>query len=334
MDTLTHTVIGAVTGEVIAGKKLGKKAMLYGALANNVPDLDVLANLWVGHPQVLLMHRGFSHSILLMFLSSFFLAALFHRFHRKHTPAEYKDWFKIFGFGFLLHILLDACTGYGVGWFEPFSEYRVSFHLLFVADPIFTLPLLLASIALLILNTNHDARRKWINFGLILPLIYLSFCSYGKYDVYSDIKEELRQSEKFFITPTPYNSLLWYAVAKNDSGYMITHRTMFDKNEKAVFTFFPLNDSLDKAFSNYPAYKTLLQFSEGFYLPEWKDGPRFNDLRFGQIAGWHKPEAGFVFSYMLDKGKENMMVIQSGRLEATSKESMKALADRILNPEE
>ena len=41
MDSITHTVLGMVEGELIAGKNLGKKAMLFGAIANNLPDIDV-----------------------------------------------------------------------------------------------------------------------------------------------------------------------------------------------------------------------------------------------------------------------------------------------------
>jgi len=55
MDSLTHTVLGACLGEVIAGKQLGKKAMLIGALANNLPDIDVLTSFWTGPAEELLL---------------------------------------------------------------------------------------------------------------------------------------------------------------------------------------------------------------------------------------------------------------------------------------
>ncbi len=40
MDTITHIVPGAAVGEVMAGEKLGKKALLIGAIAGNLPDID------------------------------------------------------------------------------------------------------------------------------------------------------------------------------------------------------------------------------------------------------------------------------------------------------
>ena len=61
MDSLTHTVLGACLGQLIAGKKIGKKAMLWGAIANNIPDIDVITSAWMGQADSLLAHRGFTH---------------------------------------------------------------------------------------------------------------------------------------------------------------------------------------------------------------------------------------------------------------------------------
>jgi inner membrane protein len=44
MDSLTQIVLGASVGEAVAGKKIGNKAMLWGAIAGTIPDLDVLLN--------------------------------------------------------------------------------------------------------------------------------------------------------------------------------------------------------------------------------------------------------------------------------------------------
>ena len=41
MDSLTQIVLGAAVGEAVLGKKVGNKAMFYGAIAGTVPDLDL-----------------------------------------------------------------------------------------------------------------------------------------------------------------------------------------------------------------------------------------------------------------------------------------------------
>ena len=50
-----------------------------------------------------------------------------------------------------IHVFLDAFNAYGTGWFEPFSHYRVSFNVLFVADPFYSVWLGISFLALLIL---------------------------------------------------------------------------------------------------------------------------------------------------------------------------------------
>lgn len=41
MDSLTQIVLGAACGEAILGKKIGNKALLFGAIGGTIPDLDV-----------------------------------------------------------------------------------------------------------------------------------------------------------------------------------------------------------------------------------------------------------------------------------------------------
>ena len=69
MDSLTHIVLGATVGELVAGKKLGKKSWLAGAFLQTIPDFDFIAGLWCSPAEDLLAHRGFTHSF-------FFIALL------------------------------------------------------------------------------------------------------------------------------------------------------------------------------------------------------------------------------------------------------------------
>ena len=62
MDSLTQIVLGAAVGEVAAGKKVGNRAMLIGAIGGTIPDLDILANFVADDMTALAFHRGISHS--------------------------------------------------------------------------------------------------------------------------------------------------------------------------------------------------------------------------------------------------------------------------------
>ncbi|MBT8293638.1 MAG: metal-dependent hydrolase, partial [Eudoraea sp.] len=70
MDSLTQIVLGAAVGEASLGNKVGNKAMLYGAIAGTIPDLDIIANYFTDTITATEWHRGFSHSIMFCVLLS------------------------------------------------------------------------------------------------------------------------------------------------------------------------------------------------------------------------------------------------------------------------
>ena len=74
MDSLTQIVLGAACGEAILGKKIGNKALLFGAIGGTIPDLDVFVGrlLYSNEIQAMAFHRGFMHSILFAVLGACF----------------------------------------------------------------------------------------------------------------------------------------------------------------------------------------------------------------------------------------------------------------------
>ncbi|MBL7985752.1 MAG: metal-dependent hydrolase, partial [Flavobacteriales bacterium] len=63
MDSLTQIVLGAAAGEVVLGRKIGNKAILWGAIAGTIPDLDVLARSLYDPLRANELHRGITHSL-------------------------------------------------------------------------------------------------------------------------------------------------------------------------------------------------------------------------------------------------------------------------------
>jgi inner membrane protein len=62
MDSLTQMVLGAAVGEATLGKKVGNRAMMWGAVAGTLPDLDVIANFFMSPIDALAFHRGITHA--------------------------------------------------------------------------------------------------------------------------------------------------------------------------------------------------------------------------------------------------------------------------------
>ncbi|MBL0063860.1 MAG: metal-dependent hydrolase [Bacteroidetes bacterium] len=333
MDSLTHTVLGACAGEALAGRKLGKKAMLWGALANNLPDIDVITSGWMNQADSLLAHRGFTHSILFALLMTPILAWWFKR-TVKNEQMSFQNWLILWGSGLFFHIGIDALTAYGTGWFEPFNHHRVSFNILFVADPFYTISLLIASIALLVLKSSSNYRKFWMRFGLLISSVYILYAFSNKYSIDKTSRQNFSEQNinevNYFTTPTPLNNWLWFIVAKTDSGYYTGYRSLFDKTEHIDFTYIARQDSLLQQYKSNDEVQKLIRFSKGYYCVEaMGDTVLLSDLRFGQITDWKNGKSHFVFRYALNNNVNNDLIIQKGRMEGSGKEALEALIERV-----
>src|SRR5690606_30258481 len=139
MDSLTQIVLGAAVGEAVLGKKIGNKAMLYGANAGTIPDLDTFTSYATATVSALEIHRGCTHSILFSVVFVPIFGWLVSRYEKR---ANFKDWSWLFFWEFLTHPLLDAHTTWGTQLFWPF-DLRLAYKNIFVIDPLYTLPFLI-----------------------------------------------------------------------------------------------------------------------------------------------------------------------------------------------
>lgn len=330
MDTLTHAVTGACIGQLIMGHH-GKKAMAWGAIIQNLPDLDFITLLWVHPPASLLVHRGISHSFILNLLTAALLSLYLSR-GRLRIP--FSRWFLFTAVQLTVHILLDSCNSYGTGLWEPFSHTRVSFNVLFVADPFFSVWPAIACLLLVLLKPGARSRNVWSCAGIAACVLYLAFAIAHKRLVNNTVnawqREHRMTGHKFITTPAPFQQWLWYIVVQGDGGYYIGYRSVFDKKSQPVLTYHPVHDSLLAEIKDQREVELLKRFAQGFYTAEKIRGRLvFNDLRFGQVSGWESGGHGFVFHYYLEQAGENTMVVQRGRFAGVNKSYFSSLLRRI-----
>lgn len=334
MDTITHIVLGATLGEVLAGKKLGKKAMWVGAMAQSLPDIDFVASFWLDTSRDVCAHRGITHSFLFLLIMAPLLAWVFGRLYPRSGMSR-GAWTFFFGVQLFVHIFLDAFNAYGTAWFEPFSHYRVSFEALFVADPFYSCWLAFSFVALLYLRRDHPARRKWARWGLILSSVYLCYCLLNKWQIDGAVRKDLERQHihytRYFTTPTPLNSWLWYVVVEDSTGFYTGYHSVFDRRPEPPYRFFPRNDSLLAPLRSREDVRYLLRFAQGYYTVEhWKDSVYvFNVLRFGEMKGWEDPHAHFVFHYFLMDLGGNAVIVQRGRFKGWTMRTVRAFVRRV-----
>lgn len=332
MDSFTHIALGACIGEALLGKKLGKKAMIWGALAQSIPDIDFVTSFWMDTASNLLAHRGFTHSILFGLIAAPLMALLAERWHRPHN-IPINRYLLFFFIEIFLHLFLDTFNSYGTGLLEPFSHQRFSFNILFVADPLFSIPIGLAALMLVVLKTKSDKRKNWWRVGIAISCLYLMVSCVNKWIINNATRRNLEAQNlpqnRYFTTPTALNNLLWFVVTASDSGFYIGHKSVFDRHNTTFHYVAKHKHLLDKV-DNHEELQKLIRFSQGYYTVEnWNDTLVFNDLRFGQIAGWQNPEGKFVFHYFLQDTADNDLVVQRGRFAGWDKGFVQSMLKRI-----
>ena len=333
MDSLTHIVTGACMGELVAGRQLGKKAMLIGAIAQSIPDLDFVASFWLPVCRDLLAHRGFTHSLLFALLAALLLAWVSMWLYKGRNMTAGR-WLALWGSQLLAHLFIDCFNAYGTGLFEPFSHYRVSFNAVYVADPLFTLWPLVAAIVLLVRRMSWPGRSRTARVALGLCGAFLVYATTAKLLITRQVQEIFARQHiahrRYFTTPTPLNSLLWYVVAEDDSGYHTGYRSLLDGADTIAFHYAPQQKALLAAAARPGDVAHLLRFSQGYYtLGMRHDSVVFNEVRFGEINGWESSHPQFMCYYFLQYPDANDMIIQRGRVASWNRERILRFLRRI-----
>lgn len=309
MDSLTQIVLGAAVGEAVAGKKLGNKALLWGAIAGTIPDLDILANPWLDTVQQLSFHRSVTHSFLFALVVSPILGWLLHRVYERDKAGTWQ-WTMLFFLGFVTHALLDSCTTWGTQLFWPFSTYGVAFYNIFVVDPLYTVPFMGFVIAAAFYNRESSMRRKLNYIGLALSTCYLLLSFVFKAAANKVFEEALEEQgiayTSYISKPTPLNTILWSVTAAGKEGFYTGFYSLADKNHKVRFDYDARKEQLLQPYRGHPKLERLLEITKGYYTVEPADdkGIYINDLRFGEFDGWRKGGGNYVFVYHVWKDEK------------------------------
>ncbi|TYA59303.1 metal-dependent hydrolase [Formosa maritima] len=314
MDSLTQIVLGAACGEVALGKKIGNKALLFGAIGGTIPDMDVfLAKLfYINEIDRMAFHRGFMHSIVFAILAAFILGAfvywLYNRGKRLGTTNR-KNWIWLFFLSIFTHPILDSFTPYGTQLFLPFSDYRVALNAISVVDPIYTLPFLLCFIAVMFYKRNSNKRLFLARLGLTVSTFYMLLTILNKWYVNSVFKDSLIDDgiafSRFQTQPTFFNNVLWYGIAETETSYYVGYYSILDRASR-VENWKQLPKNHELVSEGNKDIQTLSWFSNGYYnlIPLEENTFRYNDLRYPYF-NMEDPNSS-IFSFSVKKEGERL----------------------------
>ena len=284
MDSLTQLTLGAAVGEAVAGRQVGRQAMLWGAICGTFPDLDVFISFGDA-VRDFTYHRSFSHSLFVLALLTPLFVWLILKCHP--DTRDYRTrWAWLVWLVFTTHVLLDCFTVYGTQIFWPFITMPVAWSTVFIIDPLYTVPLLVGLVAILAWRSDPARARRLNRAGLMLSTLYLGWTVAAKLEVervaHTALTEMNLASAPLVSTPAPFNSLLWRIVVLTEEGYLEGFRSMLDGPAPVIFTPHVSDKHLLGDLDNDWAVQRLQWFTMGFYrVREADDGVVITDLRMG-----------------------------------------------------
>lgn len=293
MDSITQAVLGAAVGEALLGRRLGNQAMAWGALFGTLPDLDVFLSPLLDTAGELSVHRGLSHSLLLMILASVGFGLLLEKVWKKAKVSRAQAMTFVF-LVWSTHVLIDCFTVYGTGVLEPFAPTRVAFNNLFIIDPLYTLPLLVSLVWLAFRKKTDPRRRKIGTWGLALSTGYVLLSFGAKALVSSGFDGDLARRgvtfQRRMEAPTPFNILLWRSVVDRGDSFWIGYRSIFELPSTPVqWTVVERRREAFAPVAGTREGKTLETFSGGWWIARTTaNGVWVADLRFGEMREWNE----------------------------------------------
>lgn len=234
--------------------------------------------------------------------------------------ATRQDWTWLFFWSIFTHPLLDAFTAYGTQLFAPFSNYRVAFNTISVADPIYTVPFLLCLISASFLYRNKPMRRYLNYLGLLLSSAYLVFTVFNKRRIDKIFEKSFQAEEinfqRYRTSPSIFNNILWQGVAETTDGFYYGMYSLLDKEQKVYKLYnVPKNHDLIAAYKEEEDVKIAQWFSDGYYtvMPLNGDTLQIGDLRYGTTKERVAQPEDFVFKFTLSPNPDGSVNVTEGR---------------------
>jgi inner membrane protein len=309
LDSVTQIVLGAAVATVCVPKEHRRKAILIGAILGTMPDLDVLID-YGDAVSNFTYHRGFSHSLFVLIPFALSIWLMLKNVYQPVREAP-GAWLLAISLALITHPLLDAHTAYGTQLFWPLSSPPVMWSTIFIIDPLYTLPLLIGVILILIKPQNIRS-KQFLVASILLSSSYLAWTWTAKYHVENQVFASLKNKQELtsiFTTPTPFNTLLWRVVVMKEDTYLEGYYSLLNAKQGINFQTYTKNLALIEQGDAIASVKRLQWFSQGFIKSSIvDDGLVISDLRMGV-------EGNYVFSHIVAKASNpGWRVVESERL--------------------
>ncbi len=294
MDILTQGLLGGVLAQSGARPNETRLATAIGFAAGLLADADALIRSSSDPLLTIEYHRHFTHSLFFVPLGALIAALILWPFVRNHLPFARLYLFSLLGYS--LSGFLDACTSYGTYWLWPLLDERLSFNIISIVDPVFTLVLLVA----MGISLKRRTRMAAV-LGLILAGAYL-LLGLAQHQRAESAAIDLATSrghsvERLVIKPTLGNLILWRAVYRTEGWFYVSAVRVGPLSPPRLYpgdeiqAFMPERDipSLARESVHYQDILRFIDFSAGFVAYHPTIPEVLGDVRYSMMPTSAKP---------------------------------------------
>ena len=356
VDWITQAALGALMGELMMGKRLGNRALAWGALFGMMPELlEVLVSPLLDTARELAWGGGIGHSLVVMALGSWGIAQGLAKLWKREKITKPQAGAFVFAVWWA-HVLVDCFAVEGAALLWPVVEKRVAFNFLYHLDFLFSGPLVVAVLWLAILrepvakktrarkNAPPSKRRKLCHLGLALSAavallaVAMKFVASAGFD--ADLARRRTQYERRMESPTPFNFLLWRSVVDRGSEFWVGYRSVFERHESPVrWTVYLKGTETLTPVSTLREAKTLTSISDGWWIarPHAK-GAWLGDMRFPEARTWGSKkgmvDSRLAFSWVIDATAERDHLRQFSPDDESTSDYLQRMAARTFGNRE
>lgn len=300
MDLITQGLLGCALAQSGSRSSETRLATVIGCVAGLLADADIFIRSSQDTLLSIEYHRHFTHSIFFIPIGALIAALLLWPFIKKKIAFKRLYWFTFLGYS--LSGFLDACTSYGTYLFWPLIDERISFHLIAIVDPVFTLALIIA-----VVLAYKKSDSKTAIAGLIFAGFYLSV-SFVQLQRAETAAEQLAVERghdpvRALTKPTLANIILWRSIYEYEGRlYVDAIRAGWETRVypgSSVLLFEPARDavSVDTDSVLYNDINRFSKFSDGYISIHPENNQIIGDVRYSFQADGVIPLWGIDFDF-------------------------------------
>jgi inner membrane protein len=297
MENLTHSLAGYALARAGLDRFSPRAAVLL-VLAANAPDLDILF-LTQGPFRYFEVHRGYSHSVLLMPFMALLTVAVTAAMFRQRLPWL-KAWL-ICCVAVASHLLIDWTNNYGVRLALPFSSRWYHADLNSLYDVWILLALLFGAVWPLfsrLVSIEIGARSKTQRGSAVFALSFFFLFDCGRAFLHNQAVTQLEsrlydgtQPLRTAAFPDPFSPITWTGAVETERAFLrVPVHSLSELNVADAISFYkPDVAAILPAVKSRPEFAYLSYFAR---FPVWSVAPlgtgngegrrvELTDLRFG-----------------------------------------------------